>query len=290
MQRIFATLFFLLSTLLACQTHAESFIWKVSQGDNYFYLGGTIHLLSEDDYPLPDEFYVAYNDANTLVFETDMAALQTPAFQAKMMAAMTYSDNRTLTGVLKPETYRQLESFMASRQIPIENFSKFQPWGVATIITVMEYQRLGMQPQYGVEAYFNSLTKTDNKSTKGLETVEEQLTAIKSMASMDPDISIEYTLRDLKTLPEFISKMKADWRKGDIKAFADNDLILEMKTDYPEMYQALIIKRNNAWMEKLPALINDKDPELVLVGSMHLSGEDGLLHLLKSRGFTIEQL
>ena len=39
---------------------ADTSVWKVSKADNYFYLGGTIHLLSKDDHPLPEEFAEAY--------------------------------------------------------------------------------------------------------------------------------------------------------------------------------------------------------------------------------------
>ena len=58
--------------------HAESPVWKVSHGDNHLYLGGTIHLLGKDDYPLPPAFEKAYQDSSKLVFEADIQKFQSP--------------------------------------------------------------------------------------------------------------------------------------------------------------------------------------------------------------------
>ena len=276
--------------LLACNALAESSVWKVSKGESYFYLGGTIHLLKADDHPLPAAFNTAFKDAGTVFFETDLDTSQSPEFQSKLMAAMTFSDDRTLTSELKPETFQQLEAFLISRQIPIANFAKFQPWGVSLIAAMLEYQRLGMLPQYGVDAHFNKLARSENKKIMSLETLEQQLSFIISMAKVDPNTAIEYTLRDLEHLPEFIQSMKESWRSGDMEAFSKNAFITQMEIEFPEMYNTLVTTRNDAWMEQLPALIEDNNIEFVMVGAMHLIGTKGLLNQLKAQGFMLEQL
>ena len=276
--------------LLAYNALAESSVWKVSKGKNYFYLGGTVHLLTADDHPLPDEYSTAYKDASKIFFETDLIAIQTPEFQSRFIAAMTYSDDRTLASELEPKIYRKLEEFMALRQIPITNFSKFQPWGVSLMIATLEYQRLGMMPNYGVDAYFNNLALADSKKIMSLETPEEQLIFLTSMAKIDPNAGIEYTLRDLERLPESIKLMKKNWRSGDLEAFSTNAFVVQMNMEFPEMYNTIVTNRNNAWMKQLPSLIDDSNREFVLVGAMHLNGEEGLLNQLKTQGFKVEQL
>ena len=274
----------------ASTVFAESSVWQISKGENYFYLGATVHLLTEDDYPLPEEFSRAYRDADELFFETDLMAAQTPAFQSRLLAAMMYSDERTLASELKPEIYHKLENFMKSRQMPIANFSKFQPWGVSLIITVMEYQRLGMTPEYGVDNYFNSLALTENKKIMSLESPEEQLAFLTSMTEVDPDVGIEYTLRDLDRLPEFIDQMKKSWRSGNLEEFSTSAFIMQMQTEFPKIYDTIVTNRNKTWMKQLATLTDDSDKEFVLVGAMHLSGEEGLLNQLMTQGFTVEQL
>jgi len=276
--------------LLSYNAFAESSVWKVSKGKNYFYLGGTIHMLTENDHPLPNEFSVAYKDASKIFFETDLVETQTAEFQSRLISAMTYSDDRTLGSELSLKVYSELADFMAMRKIPIENFSKFLPWGVSLMITMLEYQRLGMIPDYGVDAYFNNLALADSKKIDSLETPKEQLKLLTSMGKLDPNLSIEYTLRDLERLPEFIKLMKTSWRSGDLEKLSTSPFVVQMKMEFPEMYNTMVTNRNNAWMKQLPSLIDDNARELVLVGAMHLSGKDGLLYQLKTQGFKVEHL
>jgi uncharacterized protein YbaP (TraB family) len=282
---IITHIFLLTSNLLA-----ESSVWKVSKGDNYFYLGATVHLLAERDHPLPSEFSVAYKDSSKLFFETDLIAAQSPEFQSKLITAMTYNDDRSLVSDLDPAVYKKLEDFLAIRQIPIANFSKFQPWGASLMLVIIEYQRLGMKPEYGVDTYFHNLALEDSKEIQSLETPKEQLNHLLAMAEIDPDVGVDYTLRDLKRLPEFVDMIKANWRSGDMASFSKNAFVLQMMEEFPEVFKTLVTTRNNAWMEKLPSLVDDSEIEFVLVGAMHLTGEGGLLNQLTNQGFKVEKI
>lgn len=281
---------FIVVNLFGQSAFAQSSVWKVTKGEGYFYIGGTIHVLSEGDYPLPKAFRQAYSDADEIVFETEMDKLNAPEQQAKFMEALTYSDKRTLASELNAKNYQKLENYLTSRTIPIVNFSAFQPWGVSIVITMMEYQRLGMKAELGVDAYFNQLALSDNKKRSGLETVDQQLTAIKSMGDIDPNEVIEYTLRDIDRLPEFIKIMKQSWLHGDLEALSKSVVVMQMKNDTPAMYKAILTDRNNNWMKSLPSFVENESVEFVLVGAMHLAGEEGLLHQLKVQGFKVELL
>jgi uncharacterized protein len=281
---------FVVVNLLSNVVMAESSVWKISKGDSYFYLGGTIHLLSEKDHPLPPEFEEAYQDANKMVFETDVIETQTVQFQAKMMKVMTYGDKRTLSDELSPTVYRKLSVFMSDRHMPISHYAKFQPWAVSLIITLGEYQRIGLKQEFGVDAFFNHRAILDKKEIVGLETADEQLRFLSSLKNVDPNITIDYTLSELHALPEVIHLMKKNWRSGDVNAIENSDDVQRMKNEFPEVYNTLLTKRNNNWMKILPTFSKDKSKEFVLVGAMHLTGEDGLLKQLKARGFNVEQL
>lgn len=269
---------------------AESSVWKVSKGSDYFYLGGTLHLLSKDDHPLPEEYEQAYQDVGTLIFETNLAAMESMAFQNKFMSAMVYRDQRTLESTLKPGTYRSLLRYMKSRQMPIAQFGKFQPWGVALMISSLEYQRLGMMPQYGVDQFFNEKALKDQKAIKALESPEQQLGFLSSMANVDPNMTINYTLRELKRLPGMLNEITTEWRSGDMDKFAKHAYVQDMKNLFPQVYDTILVKRNNNWMKLLPKLIGNDEKEFVLVGTMHMVGKEGLLSQLENQGFKIEQL
>ena len=52
----------------------------------------------------------------------------------------------------------------------------------------------------------------------------------------------------------------------------------------------LLVDRNKNWLPKLEAPFTRKGHALVIVGAAHLVGPDGLLAMLKAKGYTIEQL
>ncbi len=269
---------------------AQSSVWKISKGDQYFYLGGTVHLLSANDYPLPPEFSTAYKDSQKLIFETDIDELNTPASQQKLINAMLYKNNHQLQNDLNAETYDGLKTFLSTRHLPIENFSQFQPWAVSLLMATIEYQRLGLKPEYGVEGYFNDLAALDGKDTGHLESIDEQIRFISSMKHIEPNVLINYTLKDLESLPEFIDFLKTSWVTGDIESFTSNSMVIQMKSEFPDLYKTLVVNRNNNWMPHLMKLNSNNITEFVLVGTLHLNDIEGLLHQLKMSGHTVDQL
>ena len=278
-------------SLFAQNVSAKSSVWKVSQGEHYFYVGGTIHVLSDKDYPLPPAYNQAYQDASKLVFESDFGVMQGPAFQAKMSAATINVDGKTLEDQLSPKTYHQLSAFFSARKLSIANFSKYTPWSVSLIMSMIEMQRLGMRPELGLDMHFYHLAVQDHKSMMGLETADQQLNFLISMgADDDPDQGIRYTLKEMENFSKELDQMRQYWRDGDIDGLSKMDSLMIMKKDFPESYDTLLTQRNNAWMKKIPLFIEDKQVEFVLVGLMHLAGENGLINQLKSKGFIVEQL
>jgi len=281
---LFASLFF--GSIAA----AKSSVWKVSKGDDYIYLGGTIHLLSEEDHPLPEEFAQAYADAQEVVLETDLAGAGSADFQQRLFATMVYNDGRTLSSELNEGTYAKLEAFMEERQVPIEQFSPFQPWGVSLIISLEEYRALGMVPEYGVDAHFAEQANADDKTILSLETPDQQLEFLSSFADMDPNLAIEYTLRDLESVPELIGELKSAWHDGDLSQLENNSIAIQFKDDFPGVYETLLVSRNNNWMPQIIAMFGDDEKEIVLVGALHMVGEDGLIAQLEEQGFSVVQL
>ena len=51
----------------------------------------------------------------------------------------------------------------------------------------------------------------------------------------------------------------------------------------------MLTQRNNAWIPKIEALFKTKKAIFVLVGILHLVGDDGLLNQLSAKGYQIEK-
>lgn len=63
-----------------------------------------------------------------------------------------------------------------------------------------------------------------------------------------------------------------------------------MREKFPDTYAEMIVNRNNKWMPEIEAMLADKPTEAVMVGALHLVGPDGLIELLKKKGYKVTQL
>ena len=263
-------------------------VWKVTNNQHSLYIGGTIHVLTPKDYPLAKEYDLAYDASDKVIFETDMEVISSPEFAQKMMSKMMYSDGTTINKVLQQDTYQALAIHLSSRQIPMQAFASHKPNLLAISLTLIELQAMGYTSE-GVDMFFANKAKIQGKEQGWLESPDEQLAFIATMGDDDPNAMIEYTLKDIKKMPEMFAKLHSTWLAGDMQGM-ENVGITPFKADYPSIYQDLLVTRNNNWLPKIINMLNDQPTEFILVGALHLSGPDSVLAKLKAQGYKIEKL
>ena len=78
------------------------------------------------------------------------------------------------------------------------------------------------------------------------------------------------------------------WQNGDQKVLTDT-LALLAEAD-PAGYDALIVRRNQAWLPAIEKALSEKDATFVTVGATHLIGPDGLVAQLRGHGYTVTRL
>ena len=277
-----------LQLLLAIPVYADSPVWKIEKSNSLMFIAGTMHVLSADDYPLPASFEAAYEQSSRLIFETDMARLESPQFQQYLLAELSYSDGRNLQQVLHKDTYRALTQFFSDRGVPMTSIDNFKPGMVATLMAMTELQRLGLTGA-GVDKHLSQRADNEHKAKGQLETVEEQIDFIANMGVGREDEMLAYNLADMERLPDLWQVMKQAWRSGDLTAL-EEIAATPLRDDFPEVYKTLLVDRNNAWLPQIEVLSTTAEVEFVLVGMLHLVGDDGLLAMLASRGYKITQL
>lgn len=266
-------------------------LWKVSDADNSLYLLGSFHLLKPGDYPLAASTDAAFADAEKLVFELPPAELNSPELGANMVKAATRADGRTLQQSLPPETWRKLEDYCKARGLPIQSFQGYEAWFVTLMVSMVEMQRLGLDPELGLDRHFSALATKAGKPTSGLESGDQQIALFDGMTPAQQLQLVQDTLDELDDSQGHIDEMHVLWRNG------DGDTLFaktggEMKAKYPQLFARLASDRNRAWLPELRKLLDggSKDDVMVVVGAMHLLGDDGLVALLKAKGYTVERL
>ncbi|HEY7944169.1 MAG TPA: TraB/GumN family protein, partial [Casimicrobiaceae bacterium] len=95
-------------------------------------------------------------------------------------------------------------------------------------------------------------------------------------------------LKELDTEKASVDKLAGAWKSGDAP-MVEQIVLKDLKSD-PVMYQRLLVERNRNWLPKIDALFSRRGHAFVVVGAAHLVGPDGLLQMLKTKGYAIEQL
>ena len=263
-------------------------VWRVTDGESTVYLGGTVHLLRPEDYPLPEEFDQAYEGSSELFFETDISSMNDLSVQAQMLQQLTYSDGRTLTDVLDTEAYAALETYTAGVGMPLMMLEQFKPGMIVSTLQVLEFQRMGFTPQ-GVDAFFNTQALADGKSVGALETLDEQISFLAAMGEGNESEFIMMSLEDLDSTANLMGEMIGAWRAGDSEALRTL-FVDDMLERAPAVYDSLLRQRNLRWIPQIEAMFGDPEIEFVLVGAAHLVGADGIVELLRARGYVVSKL
>lgn len=263
-------------------------LWRVTGTTNQIYLLGSIHLLREQDYPLPAAIEEAYDESDSMIMEIDMDDLDPLEAQILVRELGLLSGEQTLRDEMGPELYERIRESAEKLDIPLELLEKSRPWLAAMTVEQLLLSRFGFDPEYGVEMYLLGKAAIDAKEITGLETLRQQFEFLANM-SLDAQRSLLLeTLDSSADLQATMDNVVAAWKRGD-SAYLEEQLLQDI-ADYPELYARIVRDRNHAWREQITKLLRDDRNYLIIVGSLHLVGPDGLPSLLKERDFAVQQL
>lgn len=267
--------------------HAVS-MWQVDGYNNQVFLLGSIHLLREQDYPLSDAIYDAYHQAEVLYMELDMDDTDPLADQMLANELGLIQGDRTLRDELGAANYEKAERLAAAAQIPLELLGKAEPWYASIQVELIMLMRVGFNPQYGIESHLLELSRQDDKEILGFETVRQQLEFLDNLSSGAQQEMFMQALAEGNDLGDMMNKMIDAWHRGDNDYLEDN-LLSDMQ-EYPELNRVIVVDRNIAWSEKIEALLMHEQDYLIVVGALHLVGDNGVPNLLSKKGYEVTQL
>ena len=263
-------------------------MWQIDGVSNSIYLLGSIHMLREKDHPIPSAIYDAYSQAEALIMEIDMDDIDPVADQALATDLGLIQDGRALSDLMGPELYAEAESLAEALQIPLRLLDKSEPWYAAINVEMMMLMRIGFNPTHGIEFHLAEIASRDNKEIFGLETTRQQLEILDRLSLPSQRELLIQTLSDSAELSEVMDDMVDAWRYGDIE-FLEKSLLADMQ-EFDELHQAIVVDRNRNWVVRIEDLLREKDDYLIIVGALHLVGDQGVPNLLSQRGFEVIQL
>jgi uncharacterized protein YbaP (TraB family) len=267
---------------------ARDFLWKVSGKTGVVYLVGSVHLLTQDFYPLSTGLDRAFKESDLLVEEADLGDLLSSAAQMQMLQRSMLPANTTLDAVISPATFALVAKRTKDIGLPIEPLKRFKPWSLALMLSSLEWQKAGFDAEIGLDRHFYDQARAEGKTIQGLETADFQISRFDELPFDQQERLLSETLNGVDTEMASLTTLVQAWKAGDVVA-VEQIVLKDVKQD-PMMYQRLLVERNRNWMPRLEALFARPKPAFVVVGAAHLVGPDGLVSLLKAKGYRVEQL
>ncbi|HWS76970.1 MAG TPA: TraB/GumN family protein, partial [Thermomonas sp.] len=261
------------ATAAPAQPAPRPLLWKVSDADNSVYLLGSFHLLKADDYPLPKDIDVAFEDAESLLFEVDPREMTAPETMATIQKYAAYDTGKSLSTVLPKATHDKLGNLISATGGSVQALEQSEPWMVSLSLVLGITNAMGFKAELGLDRHLMARASQAGKPTAGLETIEDQMKAMDAVPYAEQAGGLDEFLDDPKQAIQQMQDMHGWWRTGDV-ARLDSEMRAEMARKTPESYRLLDVDRNNAWLPKIEARLKESraDDTLVVVGSLHLLG------------------
>ncbi|WP_237065462.1 TraB/GumN family protein [Microbulbifer guangxiensis] len=270
----------------------QGLFWVAEKGDRRVYLLGSVHLATPDFYPLRGRILEAFEHSDALVVEADiLMAERDPVLQQQIMSASLYTGDRTLRDDLSAETYRQLQAWLASRQLPEAIFIRQRPAIAMITLSLMEMQARGLDPKLGIDRHFlQKAHQRGDKKVLELEGVLEQLALLNNLEN--PDLLLRQTLEQLKDIDTLIPGMMSAWKSGDAEAMHDLVIADELQENpqFASLFEVMFYQRNRNMSARIAEASENHDTLFVIVGAGHLVGEKSVLKKLERHQFHIKAI
>jgi len=273
---------FISVNFIIAQTQLKpSLLWEVSGNGitKPSYLFGTFHLICKEDFEIMPTLKQKFYTTEKLFEEMKM---DDPTLQIKMMAQM--KSNKSLKELYDSNNYKILvDSFQKITGMPLGFFNNYKPFLATTMLTQkMIPCKEFIQP----ETEFIKLAKEKNIGVFGLETIEDEMKAIDKMPLDSQLNSLLKTVFNFDSVKQMMTSIVEVYKKRN-----PNELYEFMKLyGVDDAFEtAMLEERNNNWM---PIIIKNlkKQATFFAFGAGHLSGNNGIINLLRKKGYKVKPI
>ncbi|HXV50318.1 MAG TPA: TraB/GumN family protein, partial [Candidatus Binatia bacterium] len=217
----FAAIFFIVGLLtggLELRAQEKNFLWKIESDKGTVYILGSIHLLKKDSPPMSALIDAAFDEAKRLVFEIDIVNEGPEKMQQLILQMGVNLDGKTLEQKVSKETYERAARWAKDLGIDIKMMSPLKPWVAGLAMLVMQLQKLGYDPNLGVDRQLAQRAKRANKPVAGLETSAFQISLFDGLPPRLQELMLRQSLTEMEQLEKLVDDMVRAWRSGDVAA------------------------------------------------------------------------
>jgi uncharacterized protein YbaP (TraB family) len=261
----------------------KSLLWEISHKTlpAPSYLFGTIHLICQDDFAMPDSLKAFLRSSGQLVLEVDM---DDPGLMAAMTKTMFMPENRTLSNLLNADDYTRLNRFYQdSLDMDIRTFDKAKPF----VMMGPLFNKILNCTTQSYEMELMNLAKQRNLEVLGVETIEEQMAVFDTIPYHQQAQMLLAIIDSIPTARAEFGELTELYKKADLPALYA--LTIKSKFGMDSEDELMLFRRNQKWISRIEALISNK-PSFIAVGAAHLGGARGVISLLRKKGYTVRAI
>ena len=264
------------------EQQGTSFIWKVTSDTTHVYLLGSVHVASQDLYPLNSTIENAFESADYLVVEVNTNNLSQDSVGQLVMQYGAYPIGDGFEKHVMEDLYNQLKGKFQEYSINIALLDNYRPWVIYNVMSQFILESLGYKIEYGIDQYFLEKAKNSNKNILELETMEHQLALMSSIPDETTLKMMQYDIENPET-GDYLQGLFDAWKNGDVAKM--EDVAFSAFVEEPELapyYEIVYAQRNVKMAQKIKEYLSGNKTYFIVVGAGHLVGEDGILNLLKN--------
>lgn len=273
-------------------------LWKATDPEtgNELYMLGTIHVVSEEKFKIPDYLMDVYNDSEAIAIECDARKLRDTVNLQEYLSYQVLTDGTTIKDHISQKAYENGVEMLKELGMYNTLLDNYVPGFWISEIESLKLLKIKNISSEGVDWKFSDLADKDGKKIVEIENFEIQAKAITAytdeladfMLSSEEDTPIsEYAAE--------ISKLYDAWAAGDPDKLAEIDDISgklpeELKDDYAAYQDVMLHERNKNMADAAEGFLKDGKKYFFMVGTLHFAGADGVDDILTERGYTVERV
>lgn len=279
----------MLLTAGICRAAGKCFMWEAKRGQATVYLLGSIHMGTKEMYPLNPAIENAFKKSDYLALETNL----TP--EAQMLAAMMvmqagmYPPNESLDKKVSKNTLNQLTAYLKKKNQDINQYKNMRPWLIAMSLLKLEVHNINVSEEYGIEKHF--VNSAGEMPIIEFETITDQISLLSSGTDLEQELALSESLQNLPTTQSQMTKMISVWTNGDAPGMTK--IVQDSLPKNPKLQKRtamLLDDRNQKMSNKIMEFFKTDKTYFVVVGSAHLTGNNGIVSVLQKNGCQINQV
>lgn len=258
-------------------------LWVVEDvaGETAGWLFGTIHALPDDTRWRTPALDRAIQSAGVLVVE--VRDLDPRRIAAAFELLARDRPGPPLAERLAPAAQRDLAELLAREETSAKRLDGLESWAAALALA-----QLGDAAELGNGADKALLASFEDRPILELEGAADQLAIFDALPERDQRVMLAAVLAEQDRAEADAAALARAWLTGDtarMEVLAREGLLAD-----PALYEALLVRRNRAWVAEIVPLIRSGRRPLVAVGTAHLLGPDGLPALFSDEGYTVRRI